>query len=108
MKYIVQHYSRYSIYEPAEGGYYYEGMEPDGEPIIRETRAEAIEALRELVAEYNEGMAHESEGYLFFGENDKSAWATSGNHKYIGDGEEYYVEPMNRRGRHRKGRVPYC
>jgi hypothetical protein len=121
MRYIVQRYSRYAIYEPAEGGYYYDGLEPDdgpGELIIRDTKAEAVEALRKLVDNDNALMEEEYldhggsgdandriEGYLHI--SNDGAHAVSVNHRYIGDGEEYYVEPMNRRGRHRKGRVPY-
>ena len=33
-RYVVQVYERYAIYEPAEGGYYYEGLEPFEEPEV--------------------------------------------------------------------------
>lgn len=121
MRYIVQRYSRYAIHEPAEGGYYYDALEPDdgpGELIIRDTKAEAIEALRKLVESENALMVEEYiecggsgdandkiEGYLAISSDGTTAYSV--NHRYIGEGEEYYVEHMNRRGRHRKGRVPY-
>ena len=45
VKYIIQRYERYRIYEPAEGGYYYEGKQPDEKPWeIFATKQEAIEA----------------------------------------------------------------
>lgn len=120
VRYIVQRYSRYAIHEPAEG-YYYDGLEPDdghGELIIRNTKAEAIKALRMLVEHENALMEEEYierggsgdandkiEGCLVISSDGVTAYSI--NHPYIGEGEEYYVEPMNRRGRHRKGRVPY-
>lgn len=122
MRYIVQRYSRYAIYEPAEGGYYYDGMEPDdgpGELIIRDTKAEAVEALRKLVEDENALMVEEYierggsgdandriEGYMGISADGMTAYTV--NHRYIGEGYEYFVEPINRRGRHRQGRVPYC
>ena len=105
VRYVVQKYERYAIYEPAEGGYYYEGKEPF-DYLTLDTKPEAIEALRTLVNEANDGLTREDEGYLRI--SSCGTGAISINHRYIGDGEEYYVEPINRRGRQREGRVPYC
>jgi len=106
--YVVQRYDRYSIYEPAEGGYYYEGLEPVDFSQAFDTRQEAIDSLREFIDEENATLAREDEGFLTFWEYENQAGASSINHKYIGEGCEFYVEPINRRGRNRKGRVPYC
>ena len=113
VKYIVQRYARFPIYEPAEGGYYYDGIRPDGDCSTHENKAEAIDALFKLVAESNDSLCNADdgkvqmlEGYLVL--DDTGTTAYSVNHKYIGDGLEYFVEPINRRGRHRRGYVPYC
>jgi hypothetical protein len=106
VRYVIQRYARYPIYEPAEGGYCYDGREPD-EYTVHDTLIDAINAMRELVRTENAGLSHEDEGLLMYWEDEKSAGAYSVNHKYIGDGYEYFVEPINRRGRARKGKVPY-
>lgn len=113
-KYVIQRYQRYPIFEPAEGGYYYEGREPDVHPYEKfDTKQEASEALKKLVKKENEslteiddGRGDSNEGYLVISPNGVNAYSI--NHKYISDGYDFYVEPINRRGRHRKGRVSYC
>ena len=113
VKYVIQRYERYPIYERAEGGYYYEGREPDEYPWeIFETKSEAIEALQKLVKESNEslskiddGRGETNEGFLVISPCGINAYSI--NHSYIGDGYDWYVEPINRRGRHRKGWQPY-
>ena len=114
VKYVVQKYTKYPIYEPAEGGYYYEGIEPEDHPwAICNTKEEAVLRLRELVKSENEQLGDFDEsqketlkGFVLI--NPSGLYAHSINHKYIGDGFEYHVEPINRRGRKRRGRVPYC
>ncbi len=108
-KYTIQQYSRYPIYEPAEGGYYYEGLEPDNdedEMFVYDTKVDAIDTLRIFVVEENAQIAANGEGYLVLSSDGTCAYSI--NHKYVGEGEEYYVEPLNRRGQHTKGHVPYC
>lgn len=114
VRYVVQRYQRYAIYEPAEGGYYYEGREPDEHPwAIFDTKQEAVDALRALVKEENESLAEmddgrgdTNEGFLVISPSGVKAYSI--NHRYIGDGFDFYVEPINRRGRHREGWKPYC
>ncbi|GHU58488.1 hypothetical protein AGMMS49975_25130 [Clostridia bacterium] len=53
MKYIVQRYTRFPIYEPAEGGYYYDGSEADDWYEIFDTIEEANNHLKKLVEEHN-------------------------------------------------------
>jgi len=106
-RYVVQVYERYAIYEPAEGGYYYEGLEPFEEPEeVCDTKREAADALRRIVELENVGKTREDEGYLQGGAD--GLWAGSRNHRYIGEGYEVYVEPLKTRGSHAKGREPYC
>jgi len=113
VKYIIQMYERYSIYEPAEGGYYYEGREPVKYYDKYDTKQEAMKALEQLIKNKNEslsevddGRGDTNEGYLVIGPSGIHAYSV--NHKYIGDGFDYFVEPINRRGRHKEGWKPYC
>ena len=106
MKYVIQMYRRYPIYEPAEGGYYYEGMAPDTYSQKYNTKQEAMGGLREFVEEENANMSAKEEGYLILSSEGLEAYTI--NHKYIGEGFEYRVEPLNQRGHRAKGPVPYC
>ena len=106
VKYVIQRYERFPIYEPAEGGYYYEGREADRIPwAVYDTKEEAISGLRKIVDENNDNITREDEGFLCISSNGVNAYSI--NHKYIGDGYDWYVEPINRRCRHRKRYVPY-
>jgi hypothetical protein len=106
VRYVIQAYDRYPIYEPAEGGYYYEGLKSVYTVGIYDTKEEAIEDLKKYVEEENEKdrLQPEDEWYLcIFSDTE----AFSVNHRYIGDGVELYVEPINRKGRHAKGWRPF-
>jgi hypothetical protein len=106
--YIVQGYDRYPIYEPAEGGYYYEGLEPeDADGHIRYANLDAAKkALAEIVDEANDGYDKRDEGYMMISRDGLRAFTV--NERYIGAGYEYYIEPTSQRGLHRKGWRPYC
>ena len=115
MRYVVQRYQRYPIFEPAEGSYYYDGIEPEEHPCsIHNTKKEAIDALHKLVDVENNELLDSyykrdnndiPRGSLRLSSGGESALSI--RHKYIGEGCEYYVEPINRRGRHRRGWQPY-
>jgi len=106
VRYVIQRYERYRIYEPAEGGYYYEGREPDQNPwAVYDTQDAAISDLRKIVDENNELLEGEDEGFLIISNDGLNAYTI--NHKYIGDGYDWYVEPLNRRGRQRKAYEAY-
>jgi hypothetical protein len=110
VKYVIQRYERFPIYGPAEGGYYYNGREPDSYAIFN-TCEEANTALKKLVKETNDSYEDsdgQREGLLICYSGGKYANAESVNHRYIGDGYEFYVEPIDQRGLHRKGYEPYC
>ena len=80
-KWYVSRYVGGAEYEPAEGGYYYETLTLD-DSLEFATKEEAIEALKEIVAEYDEGelvYQDDVEVRFKFG-------------KYIGDTEELHVE----------------
>lgn len=93
-KWYVSRYIGGAEYEPAEGGYYYETLTLD-DSLEFATKEEAIEALKEIVAEYEEGE-------LVY-QDDVEARFKLG--KYIGDCEELYVE--REPGIHASGKQVY-
>ena len=115
VKYVIQKYARYPIYEPAEGGYYYEGLGSDAVIATCDTKEETIGHLKKYIEELKNDMIEanqeecddgmEAEGHLVISSCGTHAYSV--NHKYVGEGFEFFVEPINRRGRHSKGRVPY-
>lgn len=93
-KWYVSRYIGGAEYEPAEGGYYYETLTLD-DSLQFATKEEAMEALKEIVAEYDEGE-------LVY-QDDVEARFKLG--KYIGDCEELYVE--REPGIHASGKQVY-
>lgn len=104
-KYVIQMYQRYGVWEPAEGGYYYECIAPEQYEIYN-TKAKAIEELCKFVAEVNEKLEQNDPEYLRL--NSDRTWACIVNNKYIGEGEEFYVEPYDKRGCHKREPQLYC
>jgi hypothetical protein len=102
-KYVVTYYRRYAIYEPAEGGYFYEGLEP-----YRHTNcmnySEALKTLKQYVFRNHEDVAAGSEEFLHLSRSKQ--WAFTIN-RYIGSGEECHIEAENEVNGHAKGKVPY-
>lgn len=93
-KWYVSRYIGGAEYEPAEGGYYYETLTLD-DSLEFPTKEEAIEALKEIAAEYDEGelvYQDDVEARFKFG-------------KYIGDTEELHVE--REPGVHASGKQVY-
>lgn len=109
MRYIVQLYHRYPIYEPAEGGYYYNGLEPDygkNEHMIFPNKEFAINALAQIVNDENATLPeNDIDGWVQTNLECTHAWTVN---KYLGVGYEYFVEALNNRYRHAEGRKPYC
>lgn len=92
--FYVTYYQEYPIYEPAEGGYYYAGMEAIYSKGF-DTREEAEEHLREVAAnEYDSGWG-----------NIKNGVARRG--KYIGEGEQIVIETRRDYLSQEKGWEPY-
>lgn len=104
--YKVVQYGRYPIYEHAEGGYYYEGLELhyrlDGE---YETKEDACAAMQDFVDEYNaqEGLEPGDIGYM-----NCLGGIASTHERYIGMGLEFHVERKDCVGENERGRQPYC
>ena len=89
--YYVSLYRAYPIYESAEGGYYYEGLELVGGNQFL-SKQDARRALRDYAS--RNGFNISKDGL--------SAYKSG---SLIGESEEIYVE--RRAGAHEKGRVPY-
>lgn len=103
MKYYVTCYSQYPIFEPAEGGYYYEGTTIEWYTPTKSLRR-ARKLLKRAVEEY-----YKEEG--FWSEEVEEGIRDTANHfyhvsKYIGDGMEWHIE--TKLGRHEHGYKPYC
>lgn len=101
--YYVCAYEQYPIYEPAEGGYYYDGTQI---VMYKKTRnlKKARRWLREWAREY-----YECEGKLT--EDAREYIDNANNHiyymsKYIGDGMEWHIETVF--GKNEHGWHPYC
>lgn len=89
--YYVALYKAYPIYEPAEGGYYYEGLELVGSNQFL-SKQDARRALRDYASRNGFNVS-------------KDGLSAYKNSRLIGESEEIYVE--RRVGSHEKGRIPY-
>ena len=90
--YYVSWYDKYPIYEPAEGGYYYEGLDCACWYKFG-SLARAKKWLKRWAEEY---------GYELSG-NERHAYEES---HYIGEGTVIHIETVQ--GIHTCGYVPYC
>ena len=100
-RYYVTLYNKYPIYEPAEGGYYYEGREISWSFPFQEYR----KARRFLKKCFKDCVACK--------DTEDKYWHTNANHsrfgvgsKYIGEG--WYVVLERKQGSEVKGWEPYC
>lgn len=115
MRYVT-HYAQYPIYEPAEGGYYYSGMEARSSERMSKRKAKArMEQVwaccekenEEVIAFYNgdetklNGRLWLRDGYYFYRPHDPYE-----TYRYIGTGELITIE--RKRGSLNKGWQPYC
>lgn len=92
--FYVTYYQEYPIYEPAEGGYYYAGVDAVHSKGF-ETREEAMEYASELKSESGEdGWKSYSNGYMKKG-------------KYVGEGERIVIETRRDYLSQEKGWEPY-
>lgn len=99
--YFVTTYSLYPIYEPAEGGYYYEGVE------IRNSRA--FQSRRKAKQYINklyrlEIACGENQDKYWFAQPDNTLFGCGS--KFIGEG--WYVTLERKQGAEEKGWEPYC
>ena len=93
-RFWVSYYQKYALYEPTEGGYYYECRERIKSRFFRDE----TEARKEL-----EVMGK----YYEFVQDHEDKWSSDdpADRKYIGHGNFWVLE--NRRGKYESGRKLY-
>ena len=101
MRYIT-HYEEYPIYEPAEGGYYYDGNELISSEKMSERQAK--KKLAEIWADVQKENEILPEGEQWVMSGDKRGVYRSS--KYIGEGESYIIE--RHKGSEERGWQPYA
>ena len=96
MALYVSHYALYPIFEPAEGGYYYDGIR-----LIRSRSAPTLEIAKSI-------LKKEAELLEFMIDMDgRRAGDEDFYHRhYIGEGEFIIIEC--KKGKHESGWQPYC
>ena len=94
MKYYISLYELYPIYEPAEGGYYYEGATHLGSQ-----KCSSLRKARSI-------MKHVVESGDYGEMTIATPWRATSDSKYIGEGYELRIE--TRPGCHERGYHPYC
>ena len=100
-RYYVTMYEKYPIYEPAEGGYYYSGIQVNWSCEFKEYR-KARRFLKKCFKDCIE-----------CGDDKEKGWYTNASHsrfgvngRYIGDG--WYVTLEREEGAEVRGWEPYC
>lgn len=101
--YYVCEYTQYPIYEPAEGGYYYEGTQ-----LTSYVKTHSLKRARKLLKKWVTEF-YECEGILT--PDAVEGISTLGNHhwygtRYVGEGMEWHIETKLRS--HEHGWRPYC
>lgn len=108
----VTHYEEYPIYEPAEGGYYYAGIQMvESEKLSKRAAKKLFKELWKQAKEENfkeYGIEEPIKGCGIY------PWVYScydlpmirKHSPYIGEGEFYVIERKN--GKYEKGWEPYC
>lgn len=104
--FYVSLYEHYPIYEPAEGGYYYNGTELTGNVLdthksVKPHRFKRYASARRALIKAAKELNLEK-----FGGRDKYVDYDFIYSKYIGEGSFLVIE--RRLGEHQMGRVPYC
>lgn len=100
-RYYVTTYSKYPIYEPAEGGYYYSGVQIEDCYAFNEFR-KAKRYLRKL---YKQCISN--------GDHLDKYWRCNSSHTYFGVGSQYigkgwYIKLERKYGEDERGWQPYC
>ena len=103
--YYVTEYRNYPIYEPAEGGYYYSGVE-----IMSSREFKTFRKARQFINRvYKDTLKNEMDyvtgaSQKFWATRDNQQFGANG--KYIGDGWMYKLE--RKQGSEVCGWEPYC
>lgn len=93
----LSYYEEYPIYEPAEGGYYYSGLE-----LVESERLSKRQAKKLFDEKAKEKM---NDGN-WMRCNPKFGRSMIMKSKYIGEGACFCIE--RRQGMHERGKVTYC
>lgn len=107
MKYYLTFYEAYPIYEPAEGGYYYEGRN-----AIKWWESEDIDELLNSISNFAEEFEMKMLPFDFDGiKNELEKWGYSivalTHAKYIGDDEYLVLETERAFKKYESGWHPY-
>ena len=94
----LSYYEEYPIYEPAEGGYYYAGLE-----LVESERLSKRQAKKLFDEQAEELLSEDSNWYLG---NIKFGRQMTRHSKYIGEGAYICIE--KHKGMHERGWQPYC
>ena len=114
MVYVI-HYEEYPIFEPAEGGYYYAGIQMvESERLSKRAAKKLFKELWKQAKEENLEMYGEEEPARDVNDSRIYPWfylcydtpMIRKNSCYIGEGEFYIIE--RKQGKHEKGYEPYC
>lgn len=106
MKYYVNYYELYPIYEPAEGGYYYSGREASVLNCVN-SRKKAMRIFKKIAKEFKQ-ESPEVKSYILSHATkyDNYLAKVYFDGRYIGEGFGYVLtrgEPLKN-----KGYEPYC
>ena len=108
----VTHYEEYPIYEPAEGGYYYAGIQMVKSERMSKHAAKKLfkkiweEVKQDNLNEYGEEEPESGQGkypwiYCCYNQPTIKKYG-----RYIGEGEYFVIE--RKQGKDVKGYEPYC
>lgn len=101
-KYYVTYYNKYPIYEPAEGGYYYSGIE-----IVESHEFSTFKKAKLFLRKwYKNCIECEDHKSKYWRCNASKTFFGQPNQKYIGDG--WYVQLERKQGKDVRGWTPYC
>ena len=107
MTYYLTYYEAYPIYEPAEGGYYYEGR-----TATHWWESEDLDEILNSISDFAEEFGMETIPFDFDGiKNELEKWGYSvvalTHAKYIGDDEYLVVETEKGFQKYESGWHPY-
>lgn len=107
MTYYLTYYEAYPIYEPAEGGYYYEGR-----TAVKWWESEDLNEILNSISDFAEEFGMETIPFDFDGiKNELEEWGYSvvalTHAKYIGDDEYLVLETERAFKKYESGWHPY-
>lgn len=102
----LTHYEEYPIYEPAEGGYYYAGVQvTEYERLSLRQAKKQLKNLWEEAQRENENLDEKYKWHMTLPWRNERPQLVRFS-KYIGEGESYVIE--RKLGSQERGWEPYC